>query len=270
MKSCVLMSVYKNDKLGHVKEAIESLYNQTLKADIFIKIDGEIDKNLQEFLFLEKEKGNIKYLAEREENKGLAVSLNELIKVGLDKGYEYFFRMDADDISNIDRFKKQIEFMEGNRYIDICGTFIEEFGEGIKYQKIVKYPLTHQKMFEFFKKRVPLAHVSVCFRKSFFEKAGFYPEGGHITNEDTLMWLKGFKSGCKFANIDYVGVKVRVSEDFFNRRRSFKKVWYDFKNRLLINKELHYGFESYFYAVAMLIINLLPPSLKKMAYKFLR
>lgn len=270
MKSCVLISIYKNDKLEYVKEAIESLYAQSLMVDIFVKIDGNIDKSIQDFLFLEKEKGNIKYLDKREENKGLAVSLNELIKVGLDKGYEYFFRMDADDICNVDRFRKQIEFMEKNIEIDICGTFIKEFGEGIKYQKIVKYPLTHQKMFEFFKKRVPLAHVSVCFRRSFFEKAGLYPEKGHIANEDTLMWLKGFKNGCKFANINYIGVKVRVSKDFFNRRRSLKKVWYDFKNRIFINKELNYSLDSYVYAIGMLIINLLPSSLKKIAYKYLR
>lgn len=264
------MSVYKNDKLTYVKEALNSLYNQTLKTDIFIKIDGEVDKKLENFLFEEKYKGNIKYLDKREENKGLAVSLNELIKEAIKQNYEYFFRMDADDISNIDRFKKQIEFMEKNKDIDICGTFIEEFGDGIDYKKIVKYPLTHKEMFDFFKKRVPLAHVSVCFRKSFFEKAGLYPEKGHITNEDSLMWLQGFKNGCKFANIEYVGVKVRVNKDFFNRRRSFKKVWYDFKNRILINKKLNYGLDSYFYALGMLIINLLPPTLKKIAYKKLR
>jgi len=267
---CVIMSIYKNDKLEYVKEALKSLYNQSLKADIFIKIDGKINKDLENFLFFEKEKGNITYLDKRDENKGLAVSLNELIRVGLDKGYKYFFRMDADDISNLDRFKRQIEFMKKNKDIDICGTFIEEFGDGIEYKKKVKYPLTHQEMFKFFKKRVPLAHVSVCFRDTFFKKAGFYPEKNHITNEDTLMWLNGFKNGCNFANIDYVGVKVRVSKDFFNRRRSLKKVWYDFKNRLLVNKELGYGIDSYFYAVGMLVINLLPPSLKKLAYKFLR
>lgn len=268
--SCVLLSVYNYDNLEYVKEVIESLYAQSFTVDIFIKIDGNIDKNLQNFLLSEKEKGNIKYLDKREENKGLAISLNELIQEALKRGYQYFFRMDADDISNVDRFKKQIEFMERNRDIDICGTFIEEFGEGIEYKKIVKYPLTHQKMFDFFKKRVPLAHVSVCFRRSFFEKAGLYPENGHITNEDSLMWLKGFKNGCKFANINYIGVKVRVNKEFFNRRRSLKKVWYDFKNRLLINKELRYGLDSYFYAFGILIINLLPPSLKKLAYKLLR
>jgi len=270
MKCCVIMSVYKNDKYEFVKECLKSLYDQSVKADIFIKIDGEIDKKLEEFLITETNKGNIKYLSKRKENKGLATSLNELITFGLDENYEYFFRMDADDICNQYRFEKQLEFMEKNQNIDICGTFIEEFGDGIDYEKIVKYPLTNQEMKNFFKKRVPLAHVSVCFRKTFFEKAGLYPERGHITNEDTLMWLKGFKKGCKFANIDYIGVRVRVSKDFFNRRRSLKKVWYDFENRLVVNRELDYGFEAYLYAIVMLIINLLPPFLKKIAYKVLR
>ena len=264
------MSIYHNDKLKNVKQALNSLYNQTLKVDIFIKIDGKIDKDLYNYLLSEKEKGNIKYLDIRYENKGLAVSLNELIKEALKKNYLYFFRMDADDISNVDRFKKQIEFMENNKDIDICGTFIEEFGDGIEYKKVVKYPLNHKEMFNFFTKRVPLAHVSVCFRKSFFEKAGLYPEKGHITNEDSLMWLKGFKNGCKFANINYTGVKVRVNKDFFNRRRSLKKVWYDFKNRILINKKLNYGLDSYFYAFGILVVNLLPPGLKKIAYIYLR
>ena len=59
MKKCVIMSIYRNDKLDYVIEALNSLYNQSLKADIFIKIDGKIDKNLIEALFSEKEKGNI-------------------------------------------------------------------------------------------------------------------------------------------------------------------------------------------------------------------
>jgi len=265
----VIMSVYKNDKLEHLKEALGSLYAQTKQADIFIQLDGEVPIEIEKYLDKELENHKIIYLGKRESNKGLAFSLNELLEIVLPK-YYYIARMDADDISNIDRFKKQIEFMENNKDIDICGTFIREFGDGIEYEKIVKYPLTHQKMFNFFKKRVPLAHVSVCFRDSFFEKAGLYSESGHITNEDTLMWMKGFLNGCKFANIDYIGVNVRVSKNFFNRRRSLKKLWYDFKNRLEVNQKLNYGIDSYIYAIGMFIINLLPHNLKKIAYKILR
>ncbi len=269
-KVCVLLSIYKKDSLEHVKEALDSLYNQTIKSDIFVRVDGEIDSNLLKFLQKEYSHHKIKFLVISSKNEGLANSLNELIKIGLKKGYTYFFRMDADDISFSKRFEEQLNFMEKNKEIDICGTFIEEFGDGIEYRKVVKYPLTHQEMFNFFKKRVPLAHVSVCFRDTFFKKAGFYPLNGHISNEDTLLWFEGFKKGCKFANIDYVGVKVRVNNSFFERRRGIKKVWYDFKNRILVNKELGYGIEAYFYSLGMVFVNILPPKLKKLAYKYLR
>lgn len=266
----MILSVYKKDKLQYVQDALESLYSQTVKADVFIKIDGPIDKKLEDYLLKEYRKGNIAYLSKRKENRGLATSLNELIEVALKRKYEYIFRMDADDICLAERFQKQIKFMETNKDVDICGTYIEEFGDGVEYKKLVKYPLTHETMFEFFKKRVPLAHVSVCFRKSFFEKAGLYPESGHISNEDTLMWLKGFENRCRFANIDYVGVKVRVSRDFFERRAGVRKVLYDFKNRLEVIRKLHYGYDAYFYAFGMMGINLLPTQLKKFTYKYLR
>jgi len=270
-KSVVIMSVYKNDKLEHVKECLESLYNQTYKDfDIFLQCDGVISQDLFKHLENEFKNRKISYLGVREVNKGLAYSLNELIKIGLEKDYEYFFRMDADDICNLERFERQIDFMENNKNIDICGTYIEEFGDGIKYNKIVKYPLTHEEMFNFFKKRVPMAHPTVCFRKSFFEKAGLYPETNHISNEDTLMWMKGFKNNCVFANLTYIGVKMRVSNAFFNRRNSYKKVLMDFKNRLEVIKTLEYGIDSYFYAMGITIVNLLPPKIKKYAYKLLR
>jgi len=270
MKCCVILSVYKNSKLQHVKECLESIYDQTLKADILVNIDGEIDSELEKFLENEYKKNKLCYLSKSKKNKGIAVSYNGLIREALKRGCIYIARMDSDDIMKKDRIKLQYEFLENNPDIDVVGTHIEEFGDDINYFKVVKYPLHHEQMFKFFSKRVPVANVTTFFRRSFFEKAGLYPESGHITNEDTLMWLKGFKNGCIFANIDYIGVRVRVNRDFFNRRRKFKKVWYDFKNRLQVNKELNYGIDSYFYAIVMLIINILPPSLKKIAYKFLR
>jgi len=269
MKRCVIMSIYKNDKLDYVKEALSSLYNQTLKADIFIKIDGEIDKNLQKFLLSEKKQGNIKYLDKREENKGLAISLNELIQKGLKKGYEYFFRMDADDIALPNRFEKQLAYLSEHPDVDVVGGAIEEFGEGIDYHKIIRYPLEHEDMYAFFAKRVPLAHVSVVYRASFFAKAGLYPTQSP-TNEDTLMWMQGFANGCRFANVSDVVVLVRVSSDFFGRRGGFSKAWSDFKDRLWVIRILGYNTTAYVYAMAVLGVNLAPPWLKKILYLRLR
>ena len=262
------MSVYKNDKLNYVKEALESLYLQTQDADIFIQQDGEISKELESYLDDELYQKKIFYLGKREENMGLAYSLNELI-VQIDKDYEYIARMDADDISIHSRLAEQYAFMEEHKEVDVVGGYIKEFGEDLEYEKIVKYPLKHEEMYQFFSKRVPLAHVTALFRRDYFEKAGLY-RTDTISNEDTLLWMDGFKQGCLFENLDKVLVYVRVSNNFFSRRGGFKKAWSDFKDRLLVIKSLGYNNVSYLYAVALLMVNIAPSKVKIFLYKRLR
>ena len=267
----VLLTVYKNDGLEVFKVALDSLYKQTIENfDIFVQEDGPVDADIHEYLTQELNVGRIKHLGERGENKGFDYSLNELIDKVFMAEYEYIVRMDADDISMPERLERQLDFMNENSDIDVCGTYIEEFGDGIEYAKVVTYPLTHNAMLGFFKKRVPIAHVSAFFRRSYFEKAGLYEVDGHFNNGDTLMWMKGFDSGCRFANIEYIGVKVRVSQDFFGRRGGWKKTASDFKNRLTVNKKLHFGLSAYFYAFAVATVNMMPPIMKKYAYKHLR
>ena len=191
-----ILTVYKNDQLDVFREALQSLYDQSInKINIYVQEDGTVNEDIHSFLVEEFKAHRIFYLGFRSCNKGFDYSLNEIIRLALDNGHDYIVRMDADDISMSDRIKKQFDFMQKNKKIDVCGTYIEEFGDKIKYNKVVKYPLKHNDMFLFFKKRVPIAHVSAFFRRSFFEKAGFYEVEGHLNNGDTLMWMKGFASG---------------------------------------------------------------------------
>jgi len=268
-KVCVLLSVYKNSKLEYVKECLESIYTQTLKTDIFLKIDGKVNKELEEFLDNEYKKNKIFYLSKREENKGIAVSYNELITEALSRGYTYIARMDSDDIMVKDRIESQYKFMENNPNIDVVGGYIEEFGEDFDYSKIVKYPLNHNDMFKWFAKRVPIANVTSFFRESFFKKAGLYPTSSP-TNEDTLIWLNGFLNNCRFANIPKVLVKVRVSKDFFYRRSGMKKAFSDFRDRIRVINYLGYSKIYYFYAFLLFLVSISPPFIKKFMYKYFR
>lgn len=80
--------------------------------------------------------------------------------------------------------------------------------------------------------------MSVIFRKSYFHKAGLYPVDTD-KDEDTIFWLNGFLSGCKFANIDEVLVRVRVNKDFYLRRNGLSKSLSDLKiDVLLLETEL--------------------------------
>ncbi|MFC0146290.1 glycosyltransferase [Pectobacterium cacticida] len=54
-------------------------------------------------------------LFQRDDNRGLAYSLNELIQLALnDKEIEYLARMDADDIAIDKRLQLQVDFMQSN------------------------------------------------------------------------------------------------------------------------------------------------------------
>lgn len=264
----IIMSVYKNDNISDLQVTLKSLYTQTEQADIYIQQDGELPLVLNDFLENEYQEGRVSYLGKRKENRGLAYSLNELLVVALSK-YEYIVRMDADDISVVNRIELQYNFLEKHEDIDVVGGYIEEFSDSLTYNKVVIYPLIHEEMFQFFSKRVPIAHVTVMYRKSFFEKAGFYPTASP-TNEDTLMWINGFQSGCRFSNIPEVLVKVRVSEDFFSRRGGLLKAWSDLKDRVLVIKTLGYNSLSYLYAFALFLVNIAPAKIKQILYRRLR
>tara|TARA_Y100001970_G_scaffold153578_1_gene188020 strand:+ start:391 stop:1203 length:813 start_codon:yes stop_codon:yes gene_type:complete len=270
MNFSVLMSIYYEEKATNFNECMDSIWNnQKLKpCEIILVEDGKLTDDLYKCIDTWKNQiGNKLNIIKHKNNQGLAIALNSGIKVASN---DIIARIDTDDVCMPDRFLKQIDFLKNNKDVDVVGTNIEEFGDGIKYKKIVEYSLDHKNMLKFFKKRVPLAHSSVMFRKSFFNKAGFYPTSGHISNEDTLLWMNGFKNGCKFSNINIVGIKVRVSRSFFQRRGGLKKPLTDFKNRLEVNKKLNFGFDAFIYAVLIFLINISPSGIKMIAYKFLR
>ena len=57
---------------------------------------------------------------------------------------------------------------------------------------------------------------------------------------------------CKLANIGFVGVQVRTSEDLFKRRANWKKTIGLLKFRLFhINRDLNYGIKADIYAICL-------------------
>lgn len=263
------MSLYKNDKLIYLKQAVNSILGQSYSNfDFYIQCDGEISKDCDDFL------NNINdtrvFVRKRAHNMGLAFSLNEMLKIILKKEYKYIARMDADDICVTNRFQKQIEFMQNNSNVDILGGYIEEINEINEKIQSIKYPLDHNTMKNFFGKRNPLAHMTVFFRSTYFEKAGLYPENTKL-DEDTMFWYNGFYNNCIFANIPDILVRVRVNSDFYARRNGFIKSFNDFKNRFFIIKNLKLSRFNYILALSRFIIMSIPsPVLTKLAYKMLR
>ena len=267
-KLAVIMSLYKNDKLDFLKLSVESILKQTFSEfDFYIQFDGEIRKECE--LYLKNLNDNRVIIFERDENKGLAVSLNDLLKQILPKKYTYIARMDADDISTTNRFQKQITFLENNTDIDSLGSFAIEIKEdGSEFYK-KQMPKSHIECLQLFQKRDCYIHPTVMFRKTYFEKAGLYPEDTYF-GEDTMMWANGFAKQCTFSNLPEYLLYFRLDNNFFERRRGWKHAKSIFLLRRRVNKLLNFGIKADIFALLYATAKLMPKFVLNLIYKTAR
>lgn len=261
------MAVYAGDRAAFVRDAVLSILRQShSELDLFIYVDGpvpaEVDATLDE---LARADSRIR-IRRHPVNRGLAFCLNELIAETRDT-FQFFARMDADDVSLPHRFRAQIAFLEAHPGVDVVGGHIVDMTAAGTPTKTVRYPLVHDDMLRFFRRRNPIGHVTAMFRRSYFDRAGLYPE---TRLEDGLYWMQGFMRGCVFANVDEPLVMVRQTDDFLRRRGGWRGSWAEFRIKRRINRALRLGFSAHCYAFAMLIVQLLPVPIKRGLYQALR
>lgn len=264
----VIMSLYKNDRLEFVKLAVESIMAQTFSYfDFFIQYDGPVRPEVDQYLSgLTDERLKIQ---RREENMGLAYSLNELLQIVMPKGYEYIARMDADDICMLDRLEKQLNYMNTHPEIECLGTWaIEINSEGEEYYR-KQMPQSHEECKNMFRKRDCMIHPTVMYRRSYIEKAGLYDLDTYF-GEDTMMWAQGFKAGCVFGNVPEYLLQFRLDDHFFERRRGWKHAKGIFMLRHRVNRMLHYGIMADFWAFAYAVAKMMPKFILNIIYKTAR
>ena len=135
----VLMCVYKEDS-EYLSQAIESILNQSYNDFEFIIVGDSPDSDRERVFSLIEEfakRDSRIYFVQNKTNIGLPRSLNKGLKFCHGK---YIARMDADDISYVNRLEEQVKFMETNPNILASGAwadFIDEknnrAGRGLRY-----------------------------------------------------------------------------------------------------------------------------------------
>lgn len=264
-KIAVIMSVYRNDRLTFVKSAVESILNQSCKNfDFYILYDGPIKEEVDAYLSGLKDE-RIK-IHKRADNKGLAQSLNDLLSIVIPMEYQYIARMDADDISELNRFERQIKYFESHPNVECLGSWaIEITSDGSEYFR-KQMPETHDSCKKLFRKRDCMIHPTVMYKRSYIEKAGLYSLDTYF-GEDTMMWAQGFASGCVFANVPEYLFKFRLDDNFFARRRGWKHAKAIFTLRHRVNSMLHYGVMADFWALAYACAKMMPKFILNIIYK---
>lgn len=152
----VLISVYKNEKPEYLKQAIESIVNQTLMPnEIVIVKDGPLTDELDKIIldYQNKYKNLFKIVA-FEENRGLGLALRDGV---LACNNEYIARMDTDDIALPTRFEKQFSYLEKHKEIALLGSWITEFSSDSEHpDTITELPCEHNDIVKYAKEEILL------------------------------------------------------------------------------------------------------------------
>lgn len=185
----VIMSVYNGEK--YLRDAIESILCQTYKKFEFIVInDGSTDKTLEILEFYSRKDNRIKIINNKI-NKGLIYSLNK--GISLAKG-KYIARMDADDISEKNRLEEQLKYLEKNKSVAMCSTYIKIFKNSLKQiTKVFKTDTEYERIKVKLLFRNYIAHPTIMIRKDIVEKYKLKYESEDKGMEDYGLWLKLIK-----------------------------------------------------------------------------
>ncbi|WP_168169291.1 glycosyltransferase [Kushneria phosphatilytica] len=167
----VLISVYHKESPDFLRSCLASLAEQTLPAsEIIIVEDGPIGEDLKnvvnEFL------STLPIVSlPLSQNVGLGEALNQGLAIC---SHDLVARMDADDLCTSDRFEKQITHL-ANAPDDVVllGGAIAEFdADPTSPHSYRILPTGIKQVKKFAKKRCPVNHMTVVFRKKAIEAVG--------------------------------------------------------------------------------------------------
>src|SRR3989344_2344042 len=249
-KISVIMSVYNGMPLGpqsaswrtrtassaYLRQAVESIIKQTYRNFEFIIVDD--DSTDETWDYLKSLKDPRVKLIKNKKNLGLAASLNIALRQVFDRETQtesaqgdFIARMDADDVSLPRRLETQLEFLEKNHDIDICGSYVSVIDEDGKIIGRIKKPLTDSKIKKELFWLTPLLHPTWFAKKEVFRKLKGYDEKcDYVEDFEFLTRAKGYK----MANIPDHLLLFRSQKE----RRSQRAIEKIYENSLKLRKKI--------------------------------
>lgn len=231
-KFSVLISTYAGDNPAYLEEALHSVTTQTINpSEVVIVKDGPLTPDLDNVIdkYCRKFNGMFKIIASPI-NKGLGPALSEGL---LHCSHDIVARMDADDIAKPERFESQLNILINDRSIDVVGSWVDEFyGSTENVISVKKVPETTEEIKEYAKKRNPLNHPTVMYRKKAVIDAGSY--GSFHLMEDYILWAAMLKNGSKMYNIQKSLLYYRADENMFKRRGGISYI----KSDIILQRKL--------------------------------
>lgn len=181
----VLMSVYNGER--YLREAVDSILQQTLSDFIFLIIDDASTDSTAEILREYALRDSRIRIITNGKNLGLTVSLNK----GLSQiNTTYIARMDADDISLPERLEKQFDYMQKHPEIAALGCAITNVNEQGQAIGSLVPPVKHEKIYALLRTfGGGILHPTAFMRTIAISEVGGYRDSLR-TAQDLDLWLR--------------------------------------------------------------------------------
>lgn len=201
-KVSVLMPIYKTNE-KYLREAIESIINQTFTDFEFLILDDCPDDDREKIVKSYKDK-RIKYL-KNECNLGITLSRNKLIDMS--QG-EYLAVFDHDDISLPTRLEKEVRYLEEHLDVGVVGTR----SKNMIAKRTAFIPIDNHDIKIALMGGNAIVHSSSMIRKSVLNDHNIRYEAGFSPAEDYALWCRLIPY-TNFHNLDEVLFHYRDHAD---------------------------------------------------------
>lgn len=265
----VLMSIYKNENPKFLRESLDSILNNTAYPDEIVMVkDGPLTPELETVLQKYQERTGLFHFVIHQKNQGLGLALRDGL---VECKNELVARMDTDDICCTKRFEKQIEFFEKHPMVSVVGSYVDEFLKDPRYpySKAI-FPTDDEAIRKFAKRRNPLKHPTVMFRKSAVIKSGNYRH--FLWFEDYDLCIRMLLSGFRMANIPEILLHYRADSNLYTRRGGLSYLKQDLNfQKFMLNRGFINRREYIMNCIGRSFVRLMPNKLRTFVYcTFLR
>jgi glycosyltransferase involved in cell wall biosynthesis len=260
----VLLCVYAKEKADNFSSSVSSIVNQSLPTNDFVIVcDGPLSQELDAVIEkYQSQNPKMIHVLRLPENVGPGRAAHEGFKICQN---EIVARMDSDDIAMPNRMK--LELARINEGYDVVGGAIEEFNSDPNQIIAIKYqPEKHEEIVKLSKKRNPINHVTIMYKKSMVNAVGGY--NNFRLGEDYSLVISLIMYGAKCSNIQESAVKVRMGDGQVSRR-SGKLLRHNLHElRKMMYKKHYITFMQYHkYNFETNVFTLMPNWLRKWMYK---
>lgn len=217
-KYSVLMTVYFKERPSFLREAIDSMLNQTVRPAEFVLVeDGPLTDDLYSII-KQYEKNPVFKIVKLEENQGSGPASAAGV---LACSNEWIARLDSDDYSVPERIEKQFDAYLSNRELQVIGANIIEIEtDNPKNQQEVILPEKDAEIRKFTGRRCPFRTSAILFKREAVMKAGNYRAFHRV--EDYDMFARLVASNVKCENVQEFLTYMRIDKDYCKRRGGMK------------------------------------------------